>query len=242
MSEKPEPGLESEVKGLLFSQSFGVLSTLSRDVEGYPFGSVTPYSLDNQGRPVILISTIAQHTKNIVENNKVSLTVLANVPEGDPQAGGRLTYLADAERVSGKAAAEVSERHYRYFPNARGYDATHDFNFYRLQPKRVRYIGGFGKIYWVGKDQILEPNPFDGESESQIVTHMNQDHSDSVVSYCKVLKKIDSPEGAQMAGIDAHGFDVILAEKRLRFLFQDPIGTKEQAREKLVELAKMCRE
>ena len=235
--------LVTEVKGLLFSQDFGVLSTFSEDVEGYPFGSVTPYSLDFSGKPVILISTIAQHTKNIIQNNKVSLTILRRATGRDQQAVGRITYLADAELVADNTDdfLATSSRHYRFFPNSKSYHGTHDFKFYRLQPKRVRYIGGFGKIHWVESEQILQNNPFDNEAEVHIVDHMNKDHGESIANYCVAFKGLESGESAVMAGIDALGFDVNISGLRLRFPFQESISTSEQAREQLVELAKMAR-
>jgi len=83
---------------LLNHQSVGVLSTHSIDVAGYPFGSIAPYTLNYDGEPAILISDIAQHTRNIKQNNKVSLTVFK--PDADdPQAGSRLTWIGDAEPV-----------------------------------------------------------------------------------------------------------------------------------------------
>ena len=65
-------------RALLRAEKDGILSTHSLDVPGYPFGSVTPYSLDKKGRPVILISDLAQHTKNIEANSKISLTITAS--------------------------------------------------------------------------------------------------------------------------------------------------------------------
>ncbi len=117
---------------LLLQESFGVLSTISVDVPGYPFGSVTPYCVDRDCQPIVYISTIAQHTRNIIANPKVSLTVVeANSDSDDVQARGRLTLLADARPVD-PANTEIRDRYLRYFPSAVQYDGTHDFGFYRL--------------------------------------------------------------------------------------------------------------
>src|ERR1700747_1279315 len=87
---------------LFLQESFGVLSTISVDLPGYPFGSVTPYCADEQGRPVIYISYIAQHTKNIVADSRVSLTVFeAQQGATDIQAQGRVTLIGDARPVDG---------------------------------------------------------------------------------------------------------------------------------------------
>jgi len=140
---------------LFLQESFGVLSTISVDVPGYPFGSVTPYCADAHGRPMIYISYIAQHTKNIVADSRVSLTVFeTNQASGDVQAHGRVTLIGDARLVDGDQT-RVRERYYRYVPDARQYEKTHDFAFFTLDLVRVRFIGGFGKIYWVEPGEFV---------------------------------------------------------------------------------------
>src|SRR5207245_1393100 len=134
---------------LFLQQSFGVLSTISVDVPGYPFGSVTPYCADRQCRPVIYISRIAQHTRNILADRRVSLTVFdSNGSSDDIQARGRITCIADAHPL-GRDEEDTRERYFRYFPSSRQYAATHDFEFFGLDLVRIRFIGGFGQIYWI---------------------------------------------------------------------------------------------
>src|ERR1044072_782305 len=108
-------------RSLLLQESFGVLSTLSIDLPGYPFGSVTPYCTDRTCRPVIYISHIAQHTKNILADSRVSLTVVENKDDSDDvQSQGRVTCIADARPI-GDNEREISDRYFRYFPSARQY-------------------------------------------------------------------------------------------------------------------------
>src|SRR5205085_2232453 len=99
---------------LLNHQSMGVLSTHSVDVEGYPFGSIVPYVLDYNGLPTLLISDIAQHTRNIKRNNKVSLTVFDQGAD-DPQASSRLTWIGDAESIP-PPDTDARLRYLRVFP------------------------------------------------------------------------------------------------------------------------------
>jgi hypothetical protein len=217
---------------LFLQKSFGVLSTISLDMPGYPFGSVTPYCADNQCRPVIYISQIAQHTRNILADSRVSLTVLENNSGSDDvQALGRVTCMANAQPI-GEDEAAVRERYFRYFPSARQYDQTHAFAFFRLELVRVRFIGGFGQIYWVEPGEFMTTNPFSAAQESQIIQHMNNDHSDALRHYCK-------GNSAEMTGIDADGFDVLQSGKKLRFAFQTPIRNMEEARQALVAMAKL---
>ena len=137
-------------RALFLEQKHGVLSTISKTVAGYPFGSVVPYSIDQSGSPIILISDIAQHTKNIMADGRVSLTIL-DYATADIQANARLTLLAQAFPPI-MMKEEIAARHYRYFPESRDYHRTHDFGFFRLNLKKIRYIGGFGEIHWL-KDQ-----------------------------------------------------------------------------------------
>jgi putative heme iron utilization protein len=221
----------SGARDLFLRQSFGVLSTISLDVPGYPFGSIAPYCADDQGRPIIYISQIAQHTKNILADPRVSLTVVEhNDASDDVQAHGRVTCVGDAVQVGGGEAA-ARERYFRYFPSSRQYDQTHDFAFFRLQLVRVRFIGGFGQIHWLEPQEFIAKNPFSPSQESHILEHMNKDHSDALRRYC-------GGEAAQMIGIDGEGFDVLASGRKRRFTFDTPIRNMEEARSALVAMAK----
>ena len=207
-----------------------MLSTISLEPAGYPFGSVTPYCADQQGCPIIYISTIAQHTRNILADRRVSLTVVEGASgSNDVQALGRVTCLANARPVT-TAESIVGERYFRYFPSARQYDGTHDFAFFCLELVRIRYIGGFGQIYWVEPGEFAIANPFSADQEAHIIEHMNADHPEALKRYA------GAP--ATMVGIDAEGFDLLKAATKLRLPFDAPIHTPEQARQALIALAK----
>ena len=104
---------------LLLKEYRGVLSTHSKAMPGFPFGSVVPYCLDAQGWPLILISRIAQHTHNLQKDPKCSLFVGERGAE-DVQAVGRLTYLAEAQQLEDEADIEAAaERYYAISRNHR---------------------------------------------------------------------------------------------------------------------------
>lgn len=221
---------EHAARKLFLQESFGVLSTISVEAPGYPFGSVTPYCADEQCRPIIYISHIAQHTKNIIADSRVSMTVIeSNGSSDDVQAQGRVTCIANARPV-GENEAGVRERYFRYFPPAQQYDRTHGFAFFRLELVRVRFIGGFGQIYWLEPDEFIVTNPFSTVQESRIIQHMNNDHSDALRHYV-------GGDSAVMVGIDAEGFDVLKSGKKLRFVFETPVRNMEEARQALVAMA-----
>lgn len=220
---------------LLTHQSVGVLSTHSVDVEGYPFGSIAPFVLDYESAPVLLISDIAQHTRNIKRNNKVSLTVFDQAAD-DPQAGSRLTWIGDAESID-PDDREIRHRYLRYFPSAESYFDTHDFSFYRIALRRARFIGGFGQIYWIERNDMLVKNPF-RETEKSIIEHMNEDHRQALFHYSKSLAGVEA-ERVTMTGIDSEGFDMLADKRKVRIDFDSPIYTTEEARANLIRLARM---
>jgi putative heme iron utilization protein len=217
---------------LFLGKSFGVLSTISLDVPGYPFGSVTPYCVDQNGQPIIYISYIAQHTRNIIADPRVSLTVIEEDSNSDDvQARGRVTCIANARQLDESVGNDVMARYFRYFPSSQKYEQTHDFTFFRLELVRIRFIGGFGQIFWLDPAEFAGKNPFSPEQELQILQHMNNDHADTVARYC-------GGGAATMIGIDSDGFDVLQSNKKLRFTFDTPIHTLNEARQALVSMAR----
>jgi len=218
-------------RSLFLQESFGVLSTISLDVPGYPFGSITPYCPDRQCRPIIYISRIAQHTRNILADSRVSLTVFDNSGDGDVQARGRITCIADARPLD-EEERDVRERYFRYFPSARQYAETHDSEFFWLDLVRVRFIGGFGQIYWIEPSGFMTANPFSAAQESRIIQHMNDDHRDALMHYA-------GKSSVTMVGIDAEGFDVLQGgDNKVRFAFEAPVRTMDDARQALIAMMK----
>jgi len=219
---------------LLLKEYRGALSTLSKAMPGFPFGSVVPYCLDEQGRPLILISRIAQHTHNLQKEPKCSLLVGERGAD-DVQAVGRLTYLAEAEQLHDDAAIDAAaERYYRYFPESANYHKAHDFDFWVLKPVRHRYIGGFGAIHWL--DQMTLANPFAGAAERSMVEHMNSDHAKAIAHYVD-LAGLPVNEPAQLAGIDSEGMHLRIGQSLHWLPFAAPCNTPTQVREALVSLA-----
>ncbi len=229
--------LGKEARLFVHAHQNGVLSTLSKRLDGFPFGSVSPYVLDHDGHPIILISTLAEHTKNIEADPRVSLIVHPCVE--DMQAAGRVTLVARAERLADKAA--FGARYLRYLPQAEGYFAMHDFHFYRLRVEDVRFIGGFGKIHWIRPERYAPPAaPALAEAEDGILAHMNADHAHNLREYCRHVHGTDVLDAA-MVGIDCDGFDLRADGHVLRFDFPEPVRDAESARAALVDLARHAR-
>lgn len=226
-----------EARELLLSEYQAILSTHSVDIEGYPFGSVVPYCMNKEGIPIILISAIAQHTKNILSNAKVSLIAVDSGAD-DLQTVGRITYIGNAEKLNENAVGS-SERYYRYFPQSRDYHLTHDFDFYLIQPVRIRYIGGFGQIYWVEKEDFILTNPFSYEEEKDMIEHMNSDHAEAIKHYCEQNNiALTSEDMPVMTGIDSEGFNIRNNSRIYRLNFSEQVSTTMDVRKALVEMVR----
>jgi len=234
--------LNLEARRFLRSTHSGILSTHSVRFEGYPFGSVAPFVLDHNCQPVILISNLAEHTKNIAANPKVSLLVFAGTE--DLQANARLTLLGEATKIYKDTDAELRARYLRYLPQAASYFDMHDFAFYRIHIHQARYIGGFGRMSWLTDvdlfSDISTHNSLLANQESAIIEHMNTDHTENLLNYCKHFHKVDATH-AQMLGIDCDGFDVEASTENkkniLRFDFEQQIHDAQSARAALVAMA-----
>jgi heme iron utilization protein len=227
-----------EARRMLRAHRYGALGTLSKKFDGYPFGSITPYLVDHDGSLLILISTLAEHTKNIRHDPRVSLITH---DQRDPhiQTQGRVTVVGNARLEPNREQAGL--RYLRYFPEAQAYFAMHDFSFYRIRPVAIRYIGGFGKIHWVNMENYtVQPYPLI-EQESDVIAHMNTDHQDALRNYCQHFHQCAALDIA-MLGIDLDGFDVRADGKVLRFDFAQAVFDAQQARTALVEMARAAKQ
>jgi putative heme iron utilization protein len=226
-----------EARKLLLSEYQAILSTHSVDVEGYPFGSVVPYCLSKDGMPIILISTIAQHTKNILSDSRVSIIATESGAD-DNQTVGRITYIGNAEKL-GSSDTESQARYYQYFPQSIDYHKTHNFDFYQIQPVRIRFIGGFGEIYWLEKESFLLTNPFSFDEEKSMIDHMNADHIDAMKHYCHSNGINYSEDNLPvMVSIDSEGFNLRVAARIHRVNFVEPVTTAMEVRQAMVAMAK----
>jgi putative heme iron utilization protein len=191
--------------------------------------------LDAEGYPLILISRIAQHTHNLKHDDKCSLLVGEREAQ-DVQAVGRLTLLAQARQLDDEAQiAAAAQRYYRYFPESRGYHQAHDFDFWRLEPVRWRYIGGFGAIHWL--DQVALSNSFAGDSEVSMIEHMNSDHGTAIAHYVQ-MAGLPSHEPAQLVGVDSEGFHLRIGQGLYWLAFPTSCNTPLEVRQALVVLAR----
>lgn len=226
----------ADARRYLRAHRSGVLSTLSAGLGGYPFGSIVPFVLDGDCRPVILVSALAEHTKNLAADPRASL--LVHDYAEDVQAGARLTLAGDAVRLAEDPPAQA--RYLRQFPAAQELLALGDFSFWAIAPQRLLFIRGFGRIDWIHASTLAPPANSLGEAEAGIVAHMNADHTVALADYCRHYHGV-TPVAVEMTGIDCDGFDVRADGRFLRFEFPEIVTNAGKAREALVAMARAAR-
>ena len=235
----PTPSHAERARTLVAQISTGTLCTLAVDPDGYPYGSFVTVAFED-GDPILLISQLAEHTKNLMRDPRASLLV-AESGYGDPLANGRVTMLGPCTRVEGDADG-ARAAFFAAHPNSKYYADFRDFAFWRLQVESVRYIGGYGRMSWVDEAawRAAEPDPL-GPSAAGIIAHMNADHADAIRLYATRLA--GGPEGLwRMSGIDPEGCDLIWEGDARRIRFAAPIATPGEARSELVRLVNAARE
>ncbi len=209
----------------LLTHQVATLSTISvqRGLEGFPYASVTPFAPDALGRPVILISGLAAHTKNLLADPRGALLVRQPDTGPDPQTGWRITLMGEWERVD-RDAPEREELYARYrarVPGATVYDGLRDFDTWRMSVvHKVRYIAGFGEISWLGGD-VVRPLPEEGwdAAAASAVAHLNEDHPHNLVEMCHGFYGIE-PARATTAALYRDGL-VVKAEDPDHVFFFD---------------------
>src|SRR5260370_14881897 len=179
---------------------------LGTSLAGHPYVSLVASACEADARPLLLLSDLAQHTRNLLADPRVGLLLEDTGGHPDPLAGPRLTLLGHAERVDDtRSAARFAARH----PASARYAGFADFHLYRVAIERGHLVAGFGRIAWIEAEQL----GFQGdasalaEAEAEIIAHMNADPADAIGLYAERL--LGRPgEGGRMTRIDPQRIDV----------------------------------
>ena len=208
----------------------------------YPFASLVRYSVDAKGQPVLMLSRIAEHTKNLKNSNKVSLLVLdihENKHENNIQECARITLMGTLEMFSAEnpEREECLQTHYAFFPESRDYFEKLDFDLYRLRIEECRYVGGFAAAHNLSGADFAQANPLEWSARKTILGHMNGDHQDAIVHYCNSLSLEMSGFDPEIVWMDRFGFQVRIGQRIERIQFSKEVLDRTSAREAFVEMA-----
>jgi putative heme iron utilization protein len=242
----PTPTHGERARTLVAGIGTGTLCTIAKEPAGFPYGSFVTFAMDGPD-PVFFISELAEHTKNLRKDSRASLLV-AETGGSDPLANGRVTLLGQATLVDdGDARAAAKEAYLAAHPNAAYYIDYSDFGFWRIDVESVRYIGGYGRMSWVETSDWQQgvPDPIAALAHG-IISHMNADHADAMVSYCRAFSKATDTTEATMTGVDRYGFEMsaltAAGPRPIRLAFPKPIATSDDARAQMVAMVKRARE
>lgn len=217
---------------LLRQQQRGALATSLR---GAPYVSLVLVAADLDASPLLLLSDLAQHSRNIAFDPRVSLLLDATQDYPDPLTGPRLTLLGRAEAI---ADARSLARFTAHHPSSSVYSGFSDFRLYRVSVERAHLVAGFGRIHWIeGRCLVFASEVSElAAAEPRILQHMNEHHPDAVEGYAQRLLGRGG-SGWRLVGVDPEGIDLRSDRETARLDFPAPVLTPEAARAALAELA-----
>ena len=243
---------------------YGTLCTISTEsgIEGFPYGSITPFAIAKDGSPYILVAEMAAHTKNLLKTPKTCLFISHPEPSGDPQSHWRASIIGNFSRVAtssrinelseekANTCIEISKeeeeemliRYCQRVPNAESYIKTHNFFFWKMNViEKVRYIAGFGKICWIdGKDVLAEISDSEIENVKEgSIEHMNDDHEDAMITICEGLHNF-KPKSVKMINLDSGG--IMMHSQEPEHFVYTSFGKRIKADDLRVEIVKLVKD
>lgn len=221
---------------LLRQQQRGSLATSMR---GAPYASLVLIAADLDASPLLLLSDLAQHSRNIAFDPRVSLLVDGTAGFRDPLTGPRLTVIGQARAVEDpRRLARFTVHH----PASAAYSSFADFRLYRIAVERGHLVAGFGAIHRIeARDLLFAADAAAlAAAEPEILSHMNEQHANAVADYARGLLGREAADW-RMTGIDPEGIDLQRDGETARLDFPAPVLTPAAARAALVELAHKAR-
>jgi putative heme iron utilization protein len=235
VSGSGRPGVAA--RQLIRTQDKGSLATLLAG-DGTPYASLVLYATLPDATPVLLLSALAEHTKNLITDPRASLLIDGTAGLDDPLTGARVTLAGRIEALDDpRASARYLARH----PSAARYVGFGDFRFYGLRAACAHLVAGFGRIHWIEAADLLDaPAETLAAREADIVAHMNDDHGEALDLYAgRLLGRAGT--GWRMTGIDPEGCDLRRANETARLDFPTRVADADAARRELVRLANQAR-
>lgn len=225
-------------KKLLREGRSGALATLMAG-SGDPYCSLVNTATAADGAPLLLLSRLALHTKNILADSRVSL-MLDERNDGDPLEGARIMLMGRAAVTDDVGARR---RYLARHPDAGQFVDFGDFAFYRIAIERTHLVAGFGRIVDLAPADVLT-GIADAQAlvevEAEAVAHMNADHRAALRLYATKLLGASDGEW-KCVGCDPEGLDLQLGCTALRLFFPQRITSPGPLRQTLKQLAEGAR-
>lgn len=238
--QEADPGFDAQglARRLLRSIRAGALATIDAE-GGAPFASLVTVATDHDGSPLLLLSALAAHRRNLEADPRVSL-LLAQGGRGDPLAHPRLTVTGRATVTPAEAARE---RFLARNPKSALYADFPDFAFFRLAVESGHLNGGFARAATLdAADLLTDCTGAEAllAAEPGALAHLNADHADALVLYATVLAGA-APADWRATGLDPDGLDLAAGDATARLAFPEPVRDPGSLRRVLVDLAAQAR-
>ena len=241
----PRPSAAEEARTLAAATNVAALATLTAD--GDPWASLVTYGLLDDGSPVLCLSHLAEHGRNLRADGRASLMVTAPDGPPDPLAAARVTLAGRAERVTdpGRLAA-ARTAHLTGVPAAAIYVGFSDFSLWVLDVERVRWVGGYGRMDSATGAAYAAARPDRVAAGSgPAVEHLNHDHADALLAIAQALGGYPDASAAECSRIDRLGIDLVVRTPRgrapTRVAFPGALRDSTQLRAATVELTRRAR-
>jgi heme iron utilization protein len=234
-----------EARTLVSSMTVGYLATVGE--EGDPWCSLVVYGPMDDGNPVLLVSTMAEHGRNLLRDPRASLGLNDPAAPGDPLDRPRITLAGRVVRPEGERVEQALDAHVAAIPGARLYAGWEDFTLWVLEVERVRWIGGFATMDTVSRDEYraAEPDPTQPVA-AKAVARLNKDQADALLAIARELGGARGAVAAYCTGIDRYGIDLSCTgagqSAAARVLFDEPLAKAADVRPATVALTERARE
>jgi heme iron utilization protein len=244
VADQTRPSAAEEARTIAASTNTATLASLTTD--GAPWASFVTYGLLS-GAPVLCVSNLAEHGRNLAADPRASLAIVAPQTESDPLASGRVTLAGVVEQPSGAEAAAARDAHLSAVEAARYYIDYTDFTLWVLRVQRVRWVGGYGRMdsATAADYAAAEPDPVQPQSAGAIA-HLNADHADALLAMARTLGGYPDATSAVCTAADRYGLDLRVATERgiayPRVGYAEPITSYDQLRSATVELTRRARQ
>jgi putative heme iron utilization protein len=228
-------------RSLLRRSRQGALATLMAG-SGDPYCSLVNVAAHADGSPILLISRLAVHTRNILDDSRVSL-MLHERAVGDPLEGARIMLAGKAGEASGDDVAVLRRRYLSAHPAAEAFVDFKDFSLFRIKPAGLHLVAGFGRIIDLEPAQFMTDISDAAallEAEQGAVEHMNADHRDAMNLYATKLLGAEAADW-RCTGCDPDGMDMQAGASTLRLDFPERVTSGTELRKVLVRLAAEAR-
>src|ERR1700731_152561 len=240
---QPTPDFDAArlARSLLRRSRQGALATLTPG-SGDPYCSLVNVASPPDGSPILLISRLALHTRNLLGDARLSL-MLDERAEGDPLEGSRIMLAGLAEHADGDDVAILRRRYLNAHPSSEVFVNFKDFSFFRIRPHAAHLVAGFGRIVDLKPEQFLTDIADAGallEAEQGAVEHMNADHREAMNLYATRLLGAEAADW-RCTGCDPEGIDLQAGSATLRLDFPERVTGPGKLRKALVKLAEEAR-